>query len=74
MQTSPSNARDQLTPSDSASFAAAVESMHPLWLDAPCPVSNLSTLHKIADETVVPLGFGRDIATREPFRICFAMG
>jgi galactonate dehydratase len=54
---------DQLTPSDSASLAAAIESMHPLWLDAPCPVSNLSTLHKIADETVVPLGFGRDIET-----------
>jgi galactonate dehydratase len=59
---------DQLTPSDSASFAAAVESMHPLWLDAPCPVSNLSTLHKIADETVVPLGFGRDIASPGTFQ------
>jgi galactonate dehydratase len=54
---------DQLTPSDTASLAAAVESMHPLWFDAPCPVSNLSTLHKIADETVVPLGFGRDISS-----------
>jgi galactonate dehydratase len=54
---------DQLTPSDTAALAAAVESMHPLWFDAPCPVSNLSTLHKIADETVVPLGFGRDISS-----------
>jgi galactonate dehydratase len=54
---------DQLTPSDTATLAAAVESMHPLWFDAPCPVSNLSTLHKIADETVVPLGFGRDISS-----------
>jgi galactonate dehydratase len=54
---------DQLTPSDTASLAAAVESMHPLWFDAPCPVSNLSTLHKIADETVVPLGFGRDVSS-----------
>jgi galactonate dehydratase len=59
---------DRLTPSDSASFAAAVESMHPLWLDAPCPVSNLSTLHKIADETVVPLGFGRDIGSPGTFQ------
>ncbi len=54
---------DQLTPSDTATLAAAVESMHPLWFDAPCPVTNLSTLHKIADETVVPLGFGRDVAS-----------
>jgi galactonate dehydratase len=59
---------DQLTPSDSASVAAALEPMHPLWLDAPCPVSNLSTLHKIADETVVPLGFGRDIANPGTFQ------
>src|SRR5579859_669896 len=54
---------DQLTPSDTATLAAAVELMHPLWFDAPCPVTNLSTLHKIADETVVPLGFGRDISS-----------
>ena len=58
---------DQLTPSDTATLAAAVESMHPLWFDAPCPVTNLSTLHKIADETVVPLGFGRDIS--EPWNL-----
>jgi galactonate dehydratase len=59
---------DQLTPSDTASLAAAVESMHPLWFDAPCPVSNLATLHKIADETVVPLGFGRDIENPGTFQ------
>lgn len=59
---------DQLTPSDTASLAAAVESMHPLWFDAPCPVTNLATLHKIADETVVPLGFGRDIASPGTFQ------
>jgi galactonate dehydratase len=54
---------DLLTPSDTASLAAAVESMHPLWFDAPCPVANLATLQKIADETVVPLGFGRDVSS-----------
>src|SRR6202453_3638690 len=59
---------DQLTPSDTGTLAAAVESMHPLWFDAPCPVSNLSTLHKIADETVVPLGFGRDVANPGTFQ------
>ncbi|MGC2400519.1 MAG: enolase C-terminal domain-like protein [Acidobacteriaceae bacterium] len=59
---------DQLTPSDSASLAAAVESIHPLWFDAPCPVSNLSTLRKITDETVVPLGLGRDISSPGTFQ------
>jgi galactonate dehydratase len=59
---------DQLTPSDSASLAAALQSMRPLWLDAPCPVSNMATLHKIADETVVPLGLGRDIASPGTFQ------
>jgi galactonate dehydratase len=59
---------DQLTPSDAATLAAAVELMHPLWFDAPCPVSNLSTLHKIAEETVVPFGFGRDISSPGTFQ------
>lgn len=58
----------QLTPSDAASLAVALESMHPLWLDVPCPVSNLATLHKIAGEIVVPLGFGRDISNPGTFQ------
>ena len=61
-------ASDRLTPGDSASLAAAIEPMHPLWFDQPCPVSNLATLHKIADETVVPLGFGRDISDPGTFQ------
>jgi galactonate dehydratase len=55
-------ARSQLTPGDAASLAAAVERLHPLWFDEPCPVSNLETIRKIAEETVVPLGFGRTIS------------
>jgi galactonate dehydratase len=51
-----------LTPGDASSLAAAVEGMHPLWFDEPCPVTNLETIHKIADETVVPLAFGRTIS------------
>jgi galactonate dehydratase len=65
---------DQLTPSDAASLAAAIEPMHPLWFDAPCPVSNLSTLHKITDETVVPLGLGRDIASPGTFQDLLRLG
>lgn len=58
------DARAQLTPADAASLAAAVEGLHPLCFDEPCPVSNLETIRKIAEETVVPLGFGRTI--RDP--------
>jgi galactonate dehydratase len=74
MRTSASNAdfafeaRAQLTPGDAAVLAAAVEGMHPLWFDEPCPVSNLETIRKIADETVVPLGFGRTIADPGTFQ------
>ena len=59
---------DELTPGDAATLAAAVESMHPLWLDEPCRVTNLETIHKIADETVVPLGFGRTITDPGTFQ------
>ena len=58
----------QLTPSDAASLAAALEPMHPLWLDQPCAISNLSTIGKIGDETVMPLGFGRDISEPAVFQ------
>lgn len=55
-------ANAMLTPGDAASLATAIESLHPLWFDEPCPVTNIEVIHKIADETVVPLGFGRTIS------------
>lgn len=61
-------ANSALTPGDASSFAADIESMHPLWLDEPCPVTNLEAIHKIADETVVPLAFGRTIADSGTFQ------
>jgi galactonate dehydratase len=66
--------REQLTPSDTATLAAAVESLHPLWFDEPCPVSNLSTLQKVAGETVVPIGFGRDISNPGTFQDLLRQG
>ncbi len=42
--------------------------MHPLWFDEPCPVSNLETIRKISEETVVPLGFGRTISDPGTFQ------
>jgi len=52
----------ELSAGDAAALATSLEKLHPLWFDEPCAVSNIATVHKISDETVVPLGFGRDIA------------
>ena len=60
--------RDELTPGDAASLAAALEPYHPLWIDEPCPVTNLELLHKVSDQTVVPLGFGRTIRNPGTFQ------
>ena len=57
-----------LTPGDASSFAADVESMHPLWFDEPCPITNIETIRKIADETVVPLAFGRTVNESSTFQ------
>ena len=54
-------ANRSLTPGDAASVARTVESKHPLWFDEPCSHSNLDAVRKVADETVVPLGFGAGI-------------
>jgi L-alanine-DL-glutamate epimerase-like enolase superfamily enzyme len=50
-----------LTPGDAASVATTVELKHPLWFDEPCAHSNIEAIRKIANETVVPLGFGAGI-------------
>lgn len=60
--------RDELTPGDASSLAAALQSHHPLWFDEPCAVSNLEALKKVSDETVVPLGFGRSISNPGTFQ------
>lgn len=53
------DAGSELTPGDASSLAAAFERLHLLWLDEPCPLSNLTAAYRIAGETVTPLGFGR---------------
>ncbi len=50
-----------LTPGDAASVARTLETKHPLWFDEPCPHSNLDALRKVANETVLPLGFGEGV-------------
>ena len=60
--------RGLLSPSDAAVLAADLERFHLLWFDEPCALSNLSTIRKIAEETVTPLGFGRDVAAPSIFQ------
>ncbi len=62
------NGAGHLTPGDAATLAAELESFHLLWFDEPCRVSNLSTIRKIAGETVTPLGFGRQITEPGTFQ------
>ncbi len=57
-----------LTPGDAATVAAGIQALHPLWFDEPCAMGNLQTLHKIADEAVVPLGFGNDVTLASAFQ------
>jgi len=59
---------DQLTPEDAAMLAVALQPHHPLWFDEPCDVTNLQTLRKVSDQTVVPLGFGRTIRSASTFQ------
>jgi galactonate dehydratase len=58
----------RLTPGDSASLATELERFHLLWFDEPCRISNLAALHKIASETVTPLGFGRRVHQNGAFQ------
>jgi galactonate dehydratase len=62
------SANGSLTPGDAASVARAIETLHPLWIDEPCSVSNLEAVRKISGETVTPLGFGRGITDAGVFQ------
>ena len=53
------DAAGRLTPGDASSLSAALERLHLLWFDEPCPLSNLSAASRIAGENVTPVGFGR---------------
>ncbi len=57
-----------LTAGDAASVAASLERFHLLWFDEPCSHSNMRTIRKISDESVTPLGFGRDIEDAGAFQ------
>lgn len=62
------DADTKLTPGQASNLAAAVERLHPLWVDEPCPLANLRAVSKISDENVTPLGFGRHARTPADFQ------
>ena len=62
------DAGGRLTPGDASSLAAAFEHLHLLWLDEPCPISNLTAAYRIATENVTPIGFGRFAAEHGVFQ------
>jgi galactonate dehydratase len=53
---------------DAAAVASSLERFHLLWFDEPCPVTNLRTIRKIAEECVTPLGFGREVANASVYQ------
>lgn len=55
-----------MTPGDAATVATALERARLMWFDEPTSVLTTDGIAKIADESVMPVGFGRkitDIAT-----------
>ncbi|NWF84381.1 MAG: hypothetical protein HXY18_11185 [Bryobacteraceae bacterium] len=50
-----------------AALCREIETFHPYWFDEPCPASNLVGARRLANESVTPLGFGRDIADAASF-------
>ncbi len=68
------SANGLLTHGDALSVAATAEPLHPLWFDEPCAHSNLETIRKISADTVLPLGFGKDIRDMGVFQALLREG
>jgi len=62
------NANGQLSAGDAAQLAAEFERAHPLCLDEPCRHGNLAALRKIGEESVTPIGLGRDCRNASEFQ------
>jgi galactonate dehydratase len=60
--------RGGLSPAEAVGLARAVERFHLLFLDEPCGPVATSALRKLADETVVPLGLGRQVTHNRSFQ------
>lgn len=58
---------NQLRAAEAVGLARQLEGFHLLWLDEPCSPATAEALAKISDETVVPLGAGRDVSSNAVF-------
>ncbi len=63
-----------MTPGDAASVAAALEHAHPIWFDEPTGVITQDALAKIVDESVMPIGLGRNLTDIAGFQRLLASG
>lgn len=63
-----------MTPGDAASVAVALERSHPIWFDEPTGVITQDALAKIVDESVMPIGLGRNITNIVGFQNLLANG
>ncbi|HKD06062.1 MAG TPA: enolase C-terminal domain-like protein [Bryobacteraceae bacterium] len=63
-----------MTPGDAASVASALERTHPIWFDEPTGVITQDALAKIVDESVMPIGLGRNITDITGFQSLLASG
>lgn len=68
------DAAGKLSPGDASSIAADLERFHLLWFDEPCATSNLERIRRIAEQTVTPLGFGRNFPNPSAFQDFLRMG
>ena len=58
----------RLRPAEAAGLAHELEQFHLLWLEEPCAGVTGKGLRKISEETVVPLGLGRDVRHNREFQ------
>ncbi len=63
-----------MTPGDAASVANALEHAHPIWFDEPTGVATPDALAKIVEESVMPIGLGRNITDIVEFQRLLASG
>ena len=63
-----------LTPGDAATLAIALERAHPIWLDEPVAVLTTDALSKIVDQSVMPVGIGRNITDIAAFQNLLRFG
>jgi len=58
----------KFSPGIASTISAAIERLHPLWFDEPCPLANVRAVAKISEENVTPLGFGRTASSPIDFQ------